>query len=137
MRYVNCEPLELPSLALLKAEGPAPPVCLRSEAAVTAKTCVCQFCREPLEPVQELRYLVETQFLEEPEALRRLRLLPDVDGKPLRVCKACQRSIEADPVGFRTAVDKAHWRPGKASGGSAPGCSPPSACCRSAGCSRL
>jgi len=72
------------------------------------KPCLCQICRKKLEPVQELRYLVEIQFLEEPVVLDRLRQLPDVDGKPLRVCKACQGSIEANPVGFRQAVVQAH-----------------------------
>src|SRR5688572_15167530 len=70
--------------------------------------CRCQFCNDQLEPAQELRYLVETDTLGEPTHLARIRQLPSTtDGKPLRVCKSCQSGIEANPVRFRLAVERA------------------------------
>ena len=68
--------------------------------------CRCQFCNDPLEPAQELRFLVETETLNDPTHLRRIRRLPfTADGKPLRVCRRCQSHIEANPTGFRRAVE--------------------------------
>ena len=70
--------------------------------------CRCQFCNDKLEPAQELRYLVETDTLGEPAHLARIRRLPaSADGKPLRVCQACQSGIEANPGRFRLAVERA------------------------------
>ena len=37
--------------------------------------CRCQFCNDPLEPAQELRYLVELQNLDDPTYLARIRRL--------------------------------------------------------------
>lgn len=73
--------------------------------------CRCQFCNHPLEPAQEFRFLVETDTLAEPRHLGRIRRLPaTADGKPLRVCGACQSHLEARPVQFRTAVERAAVR---------------------------
>ena len=71
----------------------------------------CQFCTRPLEPAQELRFLVETESLGEPAQLNRIRRLPAThDGKPLRVCRECQHQIERNPVRFRSEVERAHGR---------------------------
>jgi hypothetical protein len=68
--------------------------------------CPCQFCNRPLEPAQELRFLVETDTLDNPTHLDRIRRLPfAADGKPLRVCKTCQSHIETNPVRFRAAIE--------------------------------
>jgi hypothetical protein len=80
---------------------------LRVRRSVAVSKIRCQICKSKLEPVQELRYLVETQCLGEPAVLNDFRQLPDVNGHPLRVCKSCQQTIEADRVGFRKAVDEA------------------------------
>ena len=57
--------------------------------------CLCQFCQRKLEPVQEFRFLVETQMLGDPGCLERFRQLPaDRNGKPLQVCQGCQRLIK-------------------------------------------
>ena len=73
--------------------------------------CRCQFCNHPLEPVQEFRFLVESETLAEPAYLSRIRRLPaTADGKPLRVCDRCQSQLEARPVQFRDAVERAAAR---------------------------
>lgn len=73
--------------------------------------CHCQFCARKLEPAQALRFLVETDTLDDPVHLSRIRRLPfTADGRPLRVCGACQTQIEARPVQFRTAVERVHAR---------------------------
>jgi hypothetical protein len=70
--------------------------------------CYCQFCSGTLDPAQEFRFLVETDTLDDPTHLNRIRSLPATgDGRPLRVCKACQGEIEAHPVRFRIAVERA------------------------------
>ena len=74
------------------------------------QTCRCQLCNETLEPAQALRFLVETDNLDDPGYLAHIRRLPAVGGKPLRVCKRCQATVEANPVQFRTAVEAAHGR---------------------------
>jgi len=61
------------------------------------KLCRCACCRGPLEPAQQLRFLVETDNLDNPSYLNRIRVLPTMHGKPLPVCKACQTEIEASP----------------------------------------
>ena len=38
--------------------------------------CRCQFCAQELEPAQELRFLVETDTLDDPTHLNRIRRLP-------------------------------------------------------------
>ena len=71
----------------------------------------CQFCSEPLAPAQEFRFLVESDAGTDPSLLARIRHLPaGRGGKPLRVCGACQRSIEAHPVRFRLAIEQAAAR---------------------------
>jgi hypothetical protein len=82
---------------------------LRGEDNVTA--CRCQFCAGTLEPVQQLRFLVETDTLDDPTHLARIRGLPAAaNGKPLRVCRSCQTALEAHPIRFRVAVERAHVR---------------------------
>ncbi len=61
------------------------------------KPCRCVVCRGALEPAQQLRYLVETDNLDDPVYLSRIRVLPSADGKPLPVCKGCQAKIQAAP----------------------------------------
>lgn len=73
--------------------------------------CRCQFCSQKLEPVQEFRFLVETETLDNPTHLNRIRQLPaTVNGKPLRVCHSCQTAMERQPARFRVAVERAHVR---------------------------
>ncbi|HJZ59409.1 MAG TPA: hypothetical protein VKE74_30975 [Gemmataceae bacterium] len=73
--------------------------------------CRCQFCGANLEPVQELRFLVETETLDNPAHLNRIRRLPAAaDGRPLRVCKTCQSQLEANPARFHAAVEQARSR---------------------------
>lgn len=54
----------------------------------------CAYCSGPLEPAQQLRFLVETANLDNPSYLDRIRVLPSANGKPVPVCKACQTQIE-------------------------------------------
>ena len=61
--------------------------------------CVC--CDNPLEPAQQLRFLVETDTLDNPSFLNRIRTLPSVNGKPVPVCKACQAQLEAHPTALK------------------------------------
>lgn len=61
--------------------------------------CVC--CDNPLEPVQQLRFLVETDNLDNPSYLNRIRALPSVHGRPVPVCKACQAHLESHPVALK------------------------------------
>ena len=56
---------------------------------------LCACCDNPLELVQQLRFLVETENLDNPAYLARIRVLPDRNGKPVPVCKACQARIES------------------------------------------
>lgn len=71
--------------------------------------CHCQFCAGKLEPAQEFRFLVETDTLDDPAHLARIRRLPATPaGKPLRVCGTCQTALEARPRHFRLAVERAH-----------------------------
>jgi hypothetical protein len=58
------------------------------------KLCCCARCEGALEPVQQLRYLVETANLDNPIHLARIRVLPSANGKPLPVCKACQAALQ-------------------------------------------
>lgn len=55
----------------------------------------CACCKGTLEPAQQLRFLVETDTLDNPAYLARIRVLPALNGKPLPVCKACQAQLEA------------------------------------------
>ncbi len=61
------------------------------------KPCRCAFCRGALEPAQQLRFLVETDNLDNPPYLARIRALPHANGRPLPVCKSCQARLEAHP----------------------------------------
>ncbi|MDB5313376.1 MAG: hypothetical protein JWO38_7578 [Gemmataceae bacterium] len=74
--------------------------------------CYCQFCAGKLEPAQEFRFLVETETLDDPVHLNRIRQLPaTTGGRPLRVCKSCQKTMERHPVQFRRAVlEREHVR---------------------------
>jgi hypothetical protein len=73
--------------------------------------CHCQFCAGKLEPAQEFRFLVETDTLDNPTHLNRIRHLPAAaDGRPLRVCQSCQHAIETHPVRFRLGVEREHAR---------------------------
>jgi hypothetical protein len=62
-----------------------------------SKPCRCACCSEPLEPAQELRFLVECDNLGDPAYLAHIRRLPSVNGRPVPVCKACQARIESSP----------------------------------------
>lgn len=66
--------------------------------------CRCSCCKGPLEPAQQLRFLVETDTLDDPAYLARIRVLPAVNGKPVPVCKACQTRIETAPPARKTAA---------------------------------
>ncbi|MBP3953957.1 hypothetical protein J8F10_01395 [Gemmata sp. G18] len=59
--------------------------------------CRCWSCKGNLEPAQQLRFLVETDNLDNPAYLARIRALPAVNGRPVPVCKACQTRIESAP----------------------------------------
>jgi hypothetical protein len=73
---------------------------LRDEDSVTKLTrCAC--CDGPLEPAQQLRFLVETDNLDNPSYLSRIRVLPSVNGRPVPVCKACQGELAANPAALR------------------------------------
>lgn len=54
----------------------------------------CACCDGPLEPAQQLRFLVETANLDNPEYLERIRVLPNANGKPIPVCAGCQTQLE-------------------------------------------
>src|SRR5205823_6406316 len=58
----------------------------------------CACCEGPLEPVQQLRFLVETDNLDDPAFLARIRSMPAVNGRPVPVCKACQALLEEHAV---------------------------------------
>lgn len=68
----------------------------------------CACCSSRLEPVQELRYLVECANLDNPEHLARIRQLPAVNGKPVPVCKMCQIVVEAELARTRAKASSAH-----------------------------
>jgi hypothetical protein len=80
---------------------------LRDEESVTKLPC-CVCCKSQLEPAQQLRFLVESDNLDNPVYLNRIRVLPSVNGKPVPVCKACQTQLEAAPL--RPAKPKAASR---------------------------
>lgn len=61
----------------------------------------CACCNGPLEPAQQLRFLVETDTLDDPSYLSRIRVLPSLNGRPLPVCKSCQSRIEANPAALK------------------------------------
>lgn len=56
--------------------------------------CRCACCEGPLEPAQQLRYLVETANLDNPAYLELIRVLPSANGKPVPVCAGCQSQLE-------------------------------------------
>ncbi|MDY3556930.1 hypothetical protein R5W24_006105 [Gemmata sp. JC717] len=55
----------------------------------------CRCCKGPLEPAQQLRFLVETDTLDEPAYLERIRVLPSVNGRPVPLCRECHARFEA------------------------------------------
>ena len=57
----------------------------------------CACCTGPLEPAQQLRFLVETETLDDPAYLAGIRRLPARRGRPVPVCAGCLRRIEAAP----------------------------------------
>jgi hypothetical protein len=65
------------------------------------KLCRCACCEGPLEPAQQLRFLVETDNLDNPAYLARIRTLPAINGRPVPVCKACQTLLEANAIAPR------------------------------------
>lgn len=70
------------------------------------KLCRCACCDGPLEPAQQLRFLVETANLDNPAYLELIRVLPSANGKPVPVCKSCQSQLED-----HLAARKARKRP--------------------------
>jgi len=79
----------------LESAGQARRSVLR-EKAVPQPYC-CATCSGPLEPAQELRFLVESANLDNPAYLALIRRLPAVNGRPVPVCQACQAQIESTP----------------------------------------
>jgi hypothetical protein len=69
-------------------------------------------CDDNLEPAQQLRFLVESASLGEPNFLASIRRLPAVGGRPLPVCGPCQQTLDANPVRFRAAVERRQLRAG-------------------------
>jgi hypothetical protein len=57
----------------------------------------CACCSGQLEPAQQLRFLVETDTLDDPDYLAGIRRLPTRRGRPVPVCEGCQRRIEVNP----------------------------------------
>ena len=66
---------------------------MRDEGIVT-KLSRCACCEGPLEPAQQLRFLVETANLDNPAYLELIRVLPSANGKPVPVCAGCQTKLE-------------------------------------------
>ncbi len=58
----------------------------------------CWCCKGRLEPAQQLRYLVETDTLDDPARLALIRTLPAINGRPVPVCKSCQARLERAPL---------------------------------------
>ncbi|WP_439622726.1 hypothetical protein [Gemmata sp.] len=74
------------------------------------RACAC--CGAPLEPVQQFRFIFETDA-DGPTTLPELRHLPRANGRPVPVCASCQARAKAAPhrppapaarTGVRTAV---------------------------------
>lgn len=61
------------------------------------KSCLCACCAHQIELVQEFRFLVESDNLDNPIHLERIRRLPAANGRPVPVCKSCQTLVEAAP----------------------------------------
>lgn len=62
-----------------------------------SKLYLCACCEGQLEPAQHLRFLVETDNLDNPAYLARIRMMPSLNGRPVPVCSACQSKIAAEP----------------------------------------
>lgn len=62
-----------------------------------SKLYLCACCEGQLEPAQHLRFLVETDNLDDPAYLARIRMMPSLNGRPVPVCSACQSKITAQP----------------------------------------
>ncbi len=52
----------------------------------------CRVCGSELDPAQEFAYHVELMTADNPAMLAAIRRLPHANGKPLRVCRKCQRN---------------------------------------------
>ena len=65
-----------------------------------SKLYLCACCDGQLEPAQHLRFLVETDNLDDPAYLARIRVMPSLNGRPVPVCSSCQKKIEAEPRGL-------------------------------------
>jgi len=59
---------------------------------------LCACCAHQIELVQEFRFLVESDTLDNPIHLERIRRLPSANGRPVPVCKACQTLVESAPL---------------------------------------
>lgn len=57
------------------------------------RPCAC--CHSPLEPVQEFRFLVESEMQTDPAFLAMIRRMPSNHGRPVPVCAACQVRLAA------------------------------------------
>src|SRR5262245_554919 len=94
----------------LESAGQARRSALREETV--PQPCRCASCSGPLEPAQELRFLVESANLDNPAYLALIRRLPAVNGRPVPGCKAVQTHSEwsrrpvrvVRPLPVRTAV---------------------------------
>ncbi|VTT96871.1 unnamed protein product [Gemmataceae bacterium] len=64
------------------------------------RACAC--CGAPLEPVQQFRFLFETDA-DGPTTLPELRHLPRANGRPVPVCATCQARAAAAPPRQRPA----------------------------------
>jgi hypothetical protein len=65
------------------------------------RPCAC--CQSPLEPVQEFRFLVESETQTDPAFLAAIRRMPSSNGRPVPVCAACQARL-AVPRPVRAGV---------------------------------
>ena len=57
----------------------------------------CDCCSGPLEPAQQLRFLFETDNLNNPAYLVGIRRMPSRRGRPVPVCSPCQKRLESAP----------------------------------------
>lgn len=72
-----------------------------------SRRCAC--CSSRLEPAQELRFLVESDNLDDPDQLSLIRSLPAINGRPIPVCMPCQSLVEAAKL--QSTVRRAPFRP--------------------------
>jgi predicted nucleic acid-binding Zn ribbon protein len=82
------------ALAREQANLNLPPT-FKSRSSVMGKTPTCQFCGEQIDVGEEFVFLVEAQEFEErfgPLVLAQSSAA--YHGEPMRICKACRRSIK-------------------------------------------